>query len=186
MTAEGSTLICLEADKNNMETAIGIGIWVTIFLVWYLRNYPERLQRINPLRGVKVKWPRMPKKRNNRKHKRTFKATSPKDYKRLVEIVETISSRDAFLASDAAAMVEAVHTISEIEPATGQIWEAFSLNALEDAEITCDDCRIPVQKTIKKTGVKIECPSCGKWLALRNSKVTIIDPHRSDLEEWEK
>ena len=169
-----------------MEAAIGIGIWVTIFVVWYVRNYPDRFQRINPFRGLKIKWPRMPKKRSNRKPIRKSRPVSNKDYKKLVETVETISSRDAFLASDAAAMVEAVNAISEIEPASGQIWEAFSLNALEDAEITCDECRVLVKKTVKKTGVKIECPSCGKWLALRNSKVTIIDPHISDLEEWEK
>lgn len=83
-------------------------------------------------------------------------------------------------------MVDAVKKIVEIETSSGQIWEAYALDSLETAEIICDMCKIPVQKTIKKTGVKIICPKCQKWLALRNSKVMIFDPSRADLEDWEK
>jgi Zn finger protein HypA/HybF involved in hydrogenase expression len=83
-------------------------------------------------------------------------------------------------------MVHAVQKLNEIEPPSGQIWEAYALDSLETAKITCDDCRVPVAKTVKKTGVKIQCPKCLKWLALKNSKVTIIDPSRTDLEDWEK
>jgi hypothetical protein len=82
--------------------------------------------------------------------------------------------------------VQAVKRIMEIEPSSGQIWEAFALDSLETAQITCDDCRIPVDKIVKKTGVRIQCAKCGKWLVLKNSKVTIIDPNRPDLEDWEK
>lgn len=83
-------------------------------------------------------------------------------------------------------MVQAVTKLLEIEPSSGQIWEAYALDSLESAEIICDDCKIPVDKIIKKTGIRIQCEKCGKWLALKNSKVTIIDPNRPDLEEWEK
>jgi hypothetical protein len=88
-------------------------------------------------------------------------------------------------SSDAAAMVLAVKDLMEIEPASGQIWEALALDALESAEIVCDDCRIPVERIVKRTGVKIKCGKCRKWIALKNSKVTVIDPKRPDLEEWE-
>jgi Zn finger protein HypA/HybF involved in hydrogenase expression len=83
-------------------------------------------------------------------------------------------------------MVDAVKQLMEKEPASGQIWEAYALDSLETAEIACDDCRIPVEKTVRKTGVRIQCKKCGKWLALKNSKVTIINPSRAELEEWEK
>jgi len=79
-----------------------------------------------------------------------------------------------------------VKKLNEIEPPSGQIWEAYALDSLETANITCDECRVKVKKTVKKTGVKIQCPKCLKWLALKNSKVTIIDPSRTDLEDWEK
>ena len=85
------------------------------------------------------------------------------------------------MASDAASLVEAVRLLTEIEPASGQIWEAYALDSLESAEIICDQCRIKVDKTVKKTGVRIQCTKCGKWLGLKNSKVTVIDPSRPDL-----
>ena len=93
---------------------------------------------------------------------------------------------DSFGSADAAGMVEAVKRLMEIEPSSGQIWEAYALDSLESAQISCDDCRVPVEKTVKKTGIKFQCGKCGKWLALRNSKVTIIDPSRAGLEDWEK
>ena len=108
------------------------------------------------------------------------------DFKSLVETVETICARDGFGSTDAATMVHAVKKLMEIEPASGQIWEAYALDSLETANILCDHCKTPVEKTIKKTGVKISCNKCGKWLALKNSKVTIIDPSRHGLEDWEK
>ncbi len=108
------------------------------------------------------------------------------DYKSLVEQVEFICSKERFSSSDAAAMVEAVKHLMELEPGSGQIWEAYALDSLESATITCDDCKIPVEKTVKKTGVKISCKKCGRWLALKNSKVTVLDPSRADIEDWEK
>jgi len=65
------------------------------------------------------------------------------------------------------------------------LWEALALDSLENAQIICDDCRIPVEKVVRKTGVKIQCSNCKKWLALKNSKVTVIDPRRSGSEDWE-
>lgn len=166
-----------------METLIGIGIWVIIFVVWYVRNYPEKFRGLGQLRRSKVALPRrkkvVPMNRPPRPRARP-------DFKTLVEKVESLSARDRMSASDAAAMVAAVRDLMEIEPASGQIWEAFALDSLETAQIICDDCRIPVEKIVKKTGVKIECKRCRKWLALKNSKVTIIDPNRANLEDWEK
>lgn len=168
-------------DSNRMETLIGIGIWVIIFIVWYVRTYPEKFKHIMPNVGIRLKWPRA-------------KASSPPqsgvkkshDFKSLVNVIEAICARDTFGSSDAATMVESVKKLLELEPSSGQIWEAYALDSLEGSEIICDDCRIPVKKTIKKTGVRIYCPKCDKWLALKNSKVTIIDPSRPDLEDWEK
>jgi predicted SprT family Zn-dependent metalloprotease len=167
----------------SIEFIIGIGIWVAIFLVWYARNYPEKLKNIFPVQSLKVKWPRRKKENVVR-----MKPRSPrgKDFKTLVETVEKTCAHDKFMASDAASMVEAVKQLVEIEAASGQIWEAYALDSLETAEIVCDECRIPVDKIVKKTGVRIQCEKCGKWLALKNSKVTVIDPHRPDLEDWEK
>ena len=113
-------------------------------------------------------------------------ATAYGDYKSLVEQVEFICSKERFSSSDAAAMVEAVKHLMELEPGSGQIWEAYALDSLESATITCDECKIPVEKTVKKTGVKISCKKCGRWLALKNSKVTVLDPSRADIEDWEK
>lgn len=168
-----------------METVIGIGIWVIIFLVWYVRTYPERVKGLLPTRVMDFRWPR------RRRTVRTVPApasasSSSKDFKSLVETVEHVCAMDRFAASDAASMVQAVTKLLEIEPSSGQIWEAYALDSLESAEIICDDCKIPVDKIIKKTGIRIQCEKCGKWLALKNSKVTIIDPNRPDLEEWEK
>lgn len=165
-----------------MEVVIGVGIWVIIFLVWYVRTYPDKLPRLSFFRGFKFRLPRV--KRS------TPKPSAPpppqrRDFKSLVEAIETISSRDRMTASDAATMVEAVKHLLEIEPASGQLWEALALDSLETAEIICDDCQIPVDKFVKKTGVKIQCGKCLKWLALRNSKVTVIDPKRAGLEDWE-
>lgn len=165
-----------------MEVVIGVGIWVLIFVIWYVRAYPGKVPWLNSLKGFKLRLPRV---------KRPAPKAAPpppplrRDFKGLVETVETISSRDRMHASDAAAMVEAVKQLLEIEPASGQLWEALALDSLESAEIICDDCRMPVDKFVKKTGVKIQCGKCLKWLALRNSKVTVIDPKRAGLEDWE-
>jgi hypothetical protein len=165
-----------------METLIGIGIWVVIFLIWYCKTYPERFKGLFPSRGLSFKWPR---RRKTPAARVKPAPEEPKDYRSLVETVETICARDRIGSSDAATMVQAAKKLMEIEPASGQIWEAYALDSLESALITCDDCRVSVEKTVKKTGVRIHCPKCGKWLALKNSKVTVIDPNRPDLEDWE-
>lgn len=162
---------------------VGVGVWVCIFLIWYVRTYPEKVKGIFPNHAFKMKRPR----RDSSKVVRLKpKVQRSKDFTSLVEIVERTCARDTFKATDAASMVEAVKQLVEIESASGQIWEAYALDSLETAEIICDDCRIPVDKIVKKTGVRIQCEKCGKWLALKNSKVTVIDPHRPDLEDWEK
>jgi hypothetical protein len=164
-----------------METLIGITIWVVIFIVWYVKTYPDRVKSILHARGMSFKWPRKKKVVLN-----AHRVVENKDFKDLVETVESICARDKFSSSDAATMVQAVKRIMEIEPSSGQIWEAYALDSLETAQIICDDCKVPVDKIVKKTGVRIQCPTCGKWLVLKNSKVTIIDPNRPDLEDWEK
>lgn len=166
-----------------MEILIGIGIWVIIFLVWYVRTYPEKVRSMLPTLGSGI---RAPWRKRTVRPVPTAVPASTKDFKSLVETVEHICAKDRFAASDAATMVQAVKRLLEIEPSSGQIWEAYALDSLESAEIICDDCRIPVDKIIKKTGVRLQCEKCGKWLALKNSKVTVIDPNRPDLEEWEK
>ncbi len=166
-----------------MEALIAIGIWVTIFMVWYVRTYPERVAHLNPVAGIRL---RRPSFKNKRKSSVSVSDKARKNYRALVEIVESISSREKFDTMDAATMVEAARQLMEIEPASAQIWEAFALDALETGDITCDQCHVAVTKTVKKTGVKIECKRCNRWLALKNSKVTIIDPHRFDLEDWER
>lgn len=165
-----------------METLIGIGIWVIIFVGWYVRTYPDKFRGLIPPTGIKVPWPRS--KKPARKPKPGARATG--DFRALVETIESVCAREKFGSSDAATMVAAVKKLLELEPSSGQIWEAYVLDSLEGAQIFCDDCRIPVKKTIKKTGVRIYCTQCGKWLALKNSKVMVIDPHRADLEDWEK
>lgn len=176
-----------------METLVGIAIWAVIFLVWYVRTYPEKFRSLNIVRDMKGKWAH--KRKGRRTQRRPASEPQPgqrlrpkakKDFKTLVETVEAVSERDRMDSSDAAAMVAAVKELMEIEPASGQLWEALALDSLETAEIVCDECRIPVRKTVKKTGVKIQCDKCRRWLALRNSKVTIIDPKRADVEDWEK
>ncbi|MEI7449859.1 MAG: hypothetical protein WCJ75_09550 [Desulfomonile sp.] len=165
-----------------METLIGVGIWVIIFIVWYVRTYREKFNNIFPNYKLSIKRSIRGKKKVNEQPKPQLR----KDFKSLVEIVENTCAMDKFRASDAASMVDAVKQLMEKEPASGQIWEAYALDSLETAEIACDDCRIPVEKTVRKTGVRIQCKKCGKWLALKNSKVTIINPSRAELEEWEK
>ena len=165
-----------------MEIIIGVGIWVAIFVVWYVKTYPENVKGLVPIRSILSKWDR---KRKTVTVKPVPNTGAPKDYRALVETVETICARDRIGSSDAASMVQAAQRLMEIEPASGQIWEAYALDSLESALITCDDCRVLVEKTVKKTGVRISCPKCGKWLALKNSKVTVIDPNRPDLEDWE-
>jgi len=164
-----------------METFIGIAIWIAIFAVWYVRNYPEKFRGILPEHKIAFRWPR--------RAKSVARVTRPRNstnFKGLVESIETICLRDRLNASDAASMVEAVKQLMEMEPGSGQIWEACALDSLESAEIICDDCKVPVEKIIKKTGVKIRCRTCGKWLALKNSKITVLDPHRADIEDWER
>lgn len=165
-----------------LETLIGIGVWVVIFFVWYFRTYPEKLKKYVSVRGPLLKWPR---RKRSAPTKPDPSVNNSKDYKTLVETVESIAAKDRIGSSDAASMVHAVRSLMEIEPASGQIWEAYALDSLESALIVCDECRVPVEKTIKKTGVRIHCPRCQKWLALKNSKVTVIDPNRPDLEDWE-
>ena len=165
-----------------MEVIIGVGIWVVIFVVWYIKTYPEKFKGVAPILSVMPTW------RRKSKTAKARPAPDPgleKDYRGLVETVESICARDRIGSSDAASMVQAAQRLMEIEPSSGQIWEAYALDSLESALITCDDCRVPVEKTVKKTGVRIACPRCGKWLALKNSKVTVIDPTRPDLEDWE-
>ena len=148
-----------------------------------LQDLSREIERFCPLHAINVQWPR---KKPSVRVRSKVRERSAHDYRKLVGTIESTSALDSFSASDAAAMVEAVKRLLEIESSSGQIWEAYVLDSLESAEIVCDDCRIPVEKIIKKTGVKIQCKKCGKWLALRNSKVTIIDPSRVDLEDWEK
>lgn len=162
---------------------VGVGIWLGIFLFWYGKNYPQNFKNIFAVPDLKIKWPRRSKSNVVRMKPKSRRS---KDFKSLVETVEKTCAKDKFMASDAASMVEAVRKLVEIESASGQIWEAYALDSMETAEILCDDCRIPVDKIVKKTGVRIQCEKCGKWLALKNSKVTVIDPHRADLEDWEK
>ncbi|MBI5251629.1 MAG: hypothetical protein HY912_19225 [Desulfomonile tiedjei] len=166
-----------------MEILIGITIWVIVFLVWYFKTYPDKIKSIAPIHNFKMKWPRVKRPAPSIKRHPNGRQS---DFKHLVETIESVCARDRFGASDAAAMVEAVKKLMEIEPSSGQIWEAYALDSLESAEITCDDCGTPVEKTVKKTGIKIHCRKCEKWLALKNSKVMIIDPSRRDLEDWEK
>ena len=167
-----------------MEIIIGIGVWGLIFLVWYMRTYPEKVDglksRFRPIRSSPPSRPR------RQADKKDYRVGSEADFKHLVETIEKTCAHDRFLASDAASMVLAVKKLLEIEPASGQIWEAYVLDSLETAQIVCDECRISVTKVVKKTGVRIECQKCKKWLALKNSKVTILDPSRSNVEEWEK
>jgi hypothetical protein len=165
-----------------MEIILGVGIWVVIFAVWYVRTYPEKFKGLVSIRGIMSKWRR---KSRTATVKLKPNTAAQKDYRALVETVESICARDRIGSSDAASMVQAAQRLLEIEPSSGQIWEAYALDSLESALITCDDCRILVEKTVKKTGVRISCPKCGKWLALKNSKVTVIDPNRPDLEDWE-
>lgn len=106
---------------------------------------------------------------------------SSKEYKGLVEIVENICARDRFGSSDAASMVLAVKKLLAIEKSSGQIWEAYALDALETAEIWCDDCKRQVKKVISKSGMRIECPHCDQWLELKNSKVAILDLPRKNV-----
>jgi hypothetical protein len=174
---------CFVQEVIEMEILIGISIWVIIFMVWYCRTYPEKWKGLVHTHALNIKWPR----KKPAVHVRPpVNSRSTKDFKKLVETIESTCAMDSFGSADAAGMVEAVKRLMEIEPSSGQIWEAYALDSLESAQISCDDCRIPVEKTIKKTGIKIQCGKCGKWLALRNSKVTIIDPSRAGLEDWEK
>ncbi len=170
------------ASTGSLEIFIGLGIWILIFIVWLVRTYPARTKQVlgfNNINVPKFKWP----KRKNKPDRST--KVKQTNYKDLVHKVESIGAKDRFNASDAATLVEAVIKLNEIEPASGQIWEAYALDTLERASIVCDDCGTEVEKIVRKTGVRIQCSRCGKWLALRNSKVTVIDPNRPDLEEWE-
>lgn len=166
-----------------MEILIGITIWVIIFVVWYLKTYPDQIKGLFPSHGFNIRWPRRKRSMPSAKRPVTHRHS---DFKSLVDTVESVCAMDRFGSSDAAAMVEAVKKLMEIEPSSGQIWEAYALDSLESADITCDDCGTRVEKTVKKTGIKIQCKKCEKWLALKNSKVMIIDPSRRDLEDWEK
>lgn len=161
---------------------IGIAIWLIIFVVWYCKHYPQRLRSFLAAHRFSFHWPKSRKAPRPIVRPGNF---DERDYKALVETVEAICARDRIGSADAASLVQTVKRIMEIEPSSGQIWEAYALDSLESAEIVCDECHVPVRKIIKKTGVRIECPRCHKWLALRNSKVTVIDPNRPDIEDWE-
>jgi len=167
-----------------MEIIIGVGIWVVIFLVWYVRTYPQKFGGLKS--RIRPTPPPRPANTRRQENKKDYRTSHEKDFRQLVETIEKTCAHDKFFASDAASMVLAVKKLLEIEPASGQIWEAYALDSLETAQIVCDDCRIPVTKVVKKTGVRLECRKCRKWLALRNSKVMILDPSRSDVEDWEK
>ncbi|MGB9616943.1 MAG: hypothetical protein ACPL7J_06430, partial [Desulfomonilaceae bacterium] len=95
---------------------------VIIFVVWYLRTYPEKLKALR----AKVSAPGKPQQMKWFREKRSPRRpdAQSKRYKALVETVEKTCAKDRFSASDAAAMVEAVKQLMEIEPASGQIWEA--------------------------------------------------------------
>lgn len=144
-----------------MEFIVGIAFWGGIFIIWYLKNYSDRLNFVHRIKKPSFHWPK-------RQKKEPQSQVSSKDYKSLVATVETICAKDRFGSSDAASMVLSVKKIMEIEPASGQIWEAYALDSLETADIYCDDCKIPVEKVVKKTGVKISCNGCKKWIALKN------------------
>jgi hypothetical protein len=164
-----------------METVIGILIWIGIFLTWYVKNYPDKFGK--GFSGVIAKyWG----KRKPSQGSSGINAARNDQFGTLVKSVEKLCSKDTMGSSDAALLVDSINKLIKIEQASGQIWEAYALDCLETATIACDDCMIPVEKTVKKTGIKIQCKRCGKWLALRNSKVTVIDHSRSDLEHWEK
>ncbi len=162
---------------------IGIAFWVAIFLFWCWRTYPDRARKLLGIDRLRFQWRRP--RRVVRSAPGKAKGNGPKDFKNLVHTVESVCARDSFYASDAASLVEAVMQLMEIEAASGQIWEAYALDSLERASIICDECGVEVDKTVRKTGVRIRCKKCEKWLALRNSKVTVIDPNRQDLEDWE-
>lgn len=152
-----------------LEILIGVAFWVVIFLVWYSRNYPDKMPSI-------LKWRPKPLTKVSKTKSNDVKVNkSSKEYRRLVELIENICALDRFGSSDAAGMVHAVKRLIEMEKSSGQIWEAYALDALESAEIWCDDCKRPVKKIVDKSGVRIECAHCDKWLELKNSKVTILD-----------
>lgn len=152
-----------------LEILIGVGFWVIIFIIWYLRNYPEKAPSFLRPRPKNVKQTGVSYQKAPRPDK------SGKEYKKLVEIVENVCALDRFGSSDAASMALAVKKLMDIEKSSGQIWEAYALDALETAEITCDECGRRVKKTVGKGGVRIECVYCDKWLELKNSKVAILD-----------
>jgi hypothetical protein len=166
-----------------MDTLIAVGIWVLIFAIWYGRTYPEKFKHLSFFRTISFH--RHGSARPARSTP-TPPAAAGKHYKQLVALIESISEKRRMQASDAATMVEAVKELMQIEPASAQIWEAFVLDSLETSDISCDDCRVAVAKTVKRTGVKIQCPQCHKWLALKNSKVTVIDARRGEMEDWER
>lgn len=161
---------------------VGCIIWGIVFAIWSWRKYPDRVKIKFPSKNIGLRW--FVKKKGSALRRPAVSHSD--DFKSLVETVETICARDSFGSTDAATMVHAAKKLMEIEPASGQIWEAYALDSLETASISCDHCKVPVQKTIRKTGIKIACDKCGKWLALKNSKVTVIDPSRHGLEDWEK
>lgn len=152
-----------------LETIIGISFWVIIFLVWYARSYPDRMPDF--LRSGS----RKPDSSLKKAPQISQTVKTSREYKKLVEIVETVCARDRFGSSDAASMVHALKKLIQIEKSSGQIWEAYALDALETAEIICDDCKRPVTKTTSKSGVRIQCDHCNQWLELKNSKVAILD-----------
>lgn len=152
-----------------MEIFLGVAFWVIIFLVWYARNYPDRMPSFLRRKAKVAQNSEFISSPGNRPGKMN------KEYQKLVEIVENVCARDMFGSSDAASMALAVKKLIDIEKASGQIWEAYALDALETAEIWCDDCKKPVKKIVTKSGVRIECPHCDQWLELKNSKVAILD-----------
>jgi ribosomal protein L37AE/L43A len=182
---------------REIGNVIGILIWIAVSVAWFYSRSRGGIKSLFARPGVRVAKPTRTRTAGRTvkmpawvtglfRRKKQPTSSGSKDYQTMVSQVESICARDRINASDAAAMVESVKKLTEIEPASGQIWEAFALESLESAEITCDDCGVLVEKTVKRTGVKIECPKCKKWLALKNSKVTVVNPGPASLEDWER
>jgi hypothetical protein len=152
-----------------LEILIGVAFWLLVFFIWYARNYPDKMPSFLKFRSR----PRTATGKNVQGIVKPDK--SSKEYRKLVETVENVCALDRFGASDAASMVLAVKKLIQIERASGQIWETYALDALETADVWCDDCRRNVTKTVNKDGIRIDCHHCNKWLELKNSKVAILD-----------
>jgi hypothetical protein len=167
-----------------MEYFYGLVVWGVVFAVWYFKQYPQAFKSFLPFPSLK--WRGLRRGRRKTRLRPPSDIIETEDYKALVENVEHICAYERYTLADAAALTLAIRKLIEIEPASGRIWEAYALDSLESARITCNECKIVVRKTVKRTGVKISCPQCEKWIALKNSKLMVLDLNRPDLEDWEK